>query len=281
MWVLLAFFVGFLLGVLGTILGILWFTVPRMERSYVFRPSKDVLKTPSDLGVPYDQCFIDTPDGCRLSAWHLRPRSPAGSIVYFHGNGGNLGTLNEFLAMLYKAGLQVFAVDYRGYGWSTGAPTEEGLYVDAIAVVKYFKANFQRQSLPLVYWGRSLGGAVAAFAAGQVPPCGLILETSFPSKTSLLEHLPHFRPFAVFSRYKFDTLAYLRSHKFPILIVHGDRDKTIPLRQGQKLYTGLEQPKEFWLVEGAGHIDIHMKDSERYLGRILQFIRGVAPQTIH
>jgi fermentation-respiration switch protein FrsA (DUF1100 family) len=204
-----------------------------------------------------------------------------GSIVYFHGNGGNLGILNEILALFYENGLEVFAVDYRGYGWSTGSPSEEGIYVDAVASAEYFLSNFRRQGTPIVYWGRSLGGCAAAYAAAKVPPDGVILETAFPSKATLLEHFPRFKPFAPFSRCRLDTERHLRGHLFPVLLLHGDRDRTVPLRQGQLLYSRLTGPKEFWTVRGAGHIDIHMVRTEAYIRRVLQFIGGLTPERIH
>lgn len=280
-WLPLIFIAGTFVGSLITVFSILWYTVPRLERLVLFRPSRDVLRTPAELGVPYDQCFIDTPDGARLSAWHLRPPQPRASILYFHGNGGNLGALSEILSIFYRHGLQVFAVDYRGYGWSTGRPTEEGLYEDAISTVRHFQANFKSDQIPLIYWGRSLGGSIAAYAAGQFPPTGLILETSFPSKSSLLEDYPRFRPFGPFSRCRFDTVQHLSQHHFPVLVVHGDRDRTVPLKQGQKLYSQLPGPKEFFRVEGAGHVDIHMKDGDRYMRRVIDFVESVRPPMIH
>lgn len=281
MWLVSAFLLGLLAGSAATLLILLWVMVPRLERLYVFRPSRDVLKTPAKLGIPYDQCFVDTADGCRLSAWNICPEDPLGSIVYFHGNGGNLGVLVEILAMFYRYRLQVFAVDYRGYGWSTGIPTEKGVYSDALAAVRYFNANFRRRTLPVVYWGRSLGGCVASFAAKELPPHGVILETAFPSKKQLLRHLPHIRPFRFFSRYNLHTVAHLVGHQYPVLVMHGDKDRTIPFEQGKSLYDQLDEPKDLYVVPGAGHIDIHMLDSERYMQRVLAFVQSTRPAMVH
>jgi len=275
------FLAGLMVGSIATVLLILWYMVPKMERLYVFRPSRDVLKTPATLGVPYDQCFIDTKDGCRLSAWNICPEDPLGCIVYFHGNGGNLGTLVEILTMFHSYRLQVFALDYRGYGWSTGSPSEDGLYADATAAVDYFNANFRRPGLPVVFWGRSLGGCVAAYAARKAAPNGLILETAFPSKAQLLKHFPHFQPFRLFSRYRLDTLDYLTGHRFPILVIHGDKDRTVPFEQGRLLFDGLTGPKEFFRVAGAGHINIHMLDSRRYMQRVMTFVAQSKPPIVH
>ncbi len=278
---LLGFLGGLFLGIFGAVLAILRLTVPRLERLYVFRPSRDIIRVPSDLGLPYDQCFIDTSDGARLCAWHLCPPQPVGSVVYFHGSAGNLGIYNELFAMFYRHRLQVFAVDYRGYGWSTGIPSEEGLYEDAECAVRYFDANFRLPHLPVVYWGRSLGGCIAAYAAARFPPSGLILETAFPSKESLLEEYPQLRLVRYFSRYKLDTVGHLKHHHFPVLILHGDKDRTVPMRQAQILFNRLTGPKEFWRVPGAGHIDIHMVDSQAYMRKVLDFVGSVRQPVIH
>jgi len=281
MWILAAFLLGLMVGIVGSVFFILWYTIPKLERLYVFRPSREVLKNPENFGIDYDQCFIKTKDGCRLSAWHFCPSEPKGSIIYFHGSTGNLGILVELLLLYYHAGLQVFAVDYRGYGWSTGVPSEEGIRRDAIAATRYFMANFRRAALPVIIWGRSIGGVAAAYAAERISPSGLILETAFADKASLVEEYPHLRFFRFFSRYKLDTVGSLKQHSFPVLIIHGDKDKTVPLKQGQILYNRLSEPKEFWRVPGAGHVDIHMIDSEKYIRRILGFVESVRPPVIH
>jgi fermentation-respiration switch protein FrsA (DUF1100 family) len=281
MLMIAVFILGLILGGASALLVALWYAVPRLERLYVFRPSRDVLKTPAKLGIPFDQCFVETDDGCRLSAWHVSPEYPIGSIIYFHGNSGNLGILVEILAMFYRHSLQVFALDYRGYGWSTGTPTEHGLYTDALSAVAYFQENFRKPGLPTVFWGRSLGGCVASYAAGKAAPDGLVLETTFASKSTLLKSLPHMRPFQIFSKMKLDTVGHLRNLQVPVLVVHGDKDRTVPFEQGQLLYRRLKDPKEFFRVKGAGHIDIHMLDSENYMKRALAFVTALTPPSIH
>lgn len=279
----IAFLAGLLLGAVGSLLLILFVTVPKLERMVVFRPSRDIFKTPAKLGHAFDQFFIETPDGCRLSAWHLCPQNPVASVIYFHGNGGNLGVLSELLVLFCRYGLRVLAVDYRGYGWSTGTPTEAGLYTDALATVEFFHQHLRgsRPGIPTLYWGRSLGSCVAAYAASRKPPDGLILETGFPSKAALLENFPHLKPFRIFAPCRLETAAYLKEHHFPVLVVHGDRDRTVPFEQGEALYRQLAGPKEFFRVEGADHISVHMIDTEAYFRRVLEFVARVRPAVIH
>ncbi len=264
----------------GVALVFAW-AVPKIERRFVFQPARDIYRTPADFGMPYEQRFFDTRDGCRLSAWHICPQRPVAGVIYFHGNSGNLGIFNEVFLQLYRHGLQIFAVDYRGYGLSAGSPTEAGLYEDAAATVEYFNRELRIKGLPLIYWGRSLGGCVAAHATRTARPDGLILETAFPSKKSMARYFPQFRPFNVFTRLRLDTLKPLKNHDFPVLVLHGDQDRTIPLEQGRLLFERLPGPKSFFHVEGADHINIHRLDGENYMRRILGFAEEVRPPVIH
>lgn len=261
-----------LIPVLAGILLILWWLVPRLESQYVFRPGHEVYTTPAEVGIAFDQYFIETPDGCRLSAWHLCPARPVGGIVYFHGNSGNLGIMVEILDQLYRCDLQVLAVDYRGYGWSTGIPSEAGLYQDSLSTVRYFQEHLRNEGVPSVYWGRSLGSCMAAFASAQVPPDGLILETAFRSKSTLLRYYPQFRLFQPFSRCRFETVRYLKGHLFPVLLLHGNRDRRVPFEEGRRLFDKLTAPKDFYCVEGADHVNLHRVDGVSYMRRVLQFV---------
>lgn len=276
--------VGLLVGVsllsfLCGIAAVFAWAVPRLERTYVFRPMRDIFKTPLDFGIPFRQLEIETPDNCRLAAWHMTPPQPRASILYFHGNTGNLGLFNEVFELLYRNGFEVFAIDYRGYGMSSGVPSEEGLHRDARAAAEFFTENLRVPDRPVVYWGRSLGGCFAASASRHFAPQGLILETAFPSKKSLMSHFPQFRFFYLFSRYRLDTARHLKGHRFPVLVIHGDRDRTIPHQQGELLFQNLTGPKEFFSVQGADHINIHRTDHDRYMERILCFVDSLQPES--
>ncbi len=268
---------SFLLGVVA----VFWWLVPKIENRFIFRPDRRIFRTPADQGVPFERFFFDATDGTRLSAWHLLPTRPQAAIIYFHGNSGNLGLFSQVFQLLYQHGLQVFAVDYRGYGQSSGNPSENGLHLDALASIKYFKENLRIPDLPLIYWGRSLGSCVAAFAASQKAPDGLILESGFPSKRQLLQYFPQFRIFRVFSRCKLDTARYLRQHTYPVLVIHGDKDQTIPFEQGRRLYDSLSGRKVFYQVEGADHINTHRLDSKTYMERVLSFVEQSRPERVH
>ncbi len=281
MWlVLLLLAVSFVSMLAGVALVLLW-AVPKLENKFLFRPMREIFKTPADFGIPFEQHTVETPDGCRLSAWHICPHRPRASILYFHGNTGNLGLFNEVFQLLYQHQLQIFAIDYRGYGSSTGTPYEKGLYRDALAAVDYFGKNLKKGNLPILYWGRSLGCAVASYAASHQPPDGLVLETAFASKRALMSSYRQFRWFYPFSRCRLNTAKHLKGHRFPILLLHGDQDKTVPLEQGKKLFEMLTGPKDFFHVNGADHVNIHRLESQKYMERVLRFADEVRPVTVH
>lgn len=265
---------SFLLGVTA----VFWWLVPRLENRFVFRPEKRIFQTPSDRGIPFRKVFFEARDGVRLSAWHLSPASPRAAVLYFHGNSGNLGLFSEVFELLYRNGMEIFAVDYRGYGQSEGSPSETGIHLDAEATVEYFLQHLKPAQLPLLYWGRSLGSCMAAYATAHRQPDGLILESGFPSKKSLLKYFPQFRALHLFSKCRLDTAGYLSGHAFPVLVIHGDKDRTIPLEEGQILFAGLSGPKFFHLVKGADHINTHRTNSRSYMDRILGFVEECRPE---
>jgi fermentation-respiration switch protein FrsA (DUF1100 family) len=264
--------------VIAATLIVLKFLVPSLERRMVFFPFAGEDATPASAGIPYQPVTIATSDGERLAAWQLEPESPVADVVYFHGNGGNLSVWLPVFVALHQMNLRVLAVDYRGYGLSTGTPSEKGLLRDAEAVVRY--AHVHRSGRrPLVYWGRSLGGAVAAAATRVEPPDGLILESAFPDKTSVIRWNPLLRALNVFATYRFPTLEWLRGFTRPVLVMHGDRDSVIPYRLGQELYERLESPKTFLTIRGADHNDPFDITHREYWSPVLTFIQSLAGAT--
>ncbi len=278
---LLFFAAGLVAGIILAVLLGLWILIPSLERSFVFRPSIEVSKTPETFGVPFERHRVESTDGCTLDAWHVCPDEPTASVIYFHGSGGNLGTAAETFAMYYMCGLEVFGFDYRGYWESNGSPTEEGVYADGLAAVEYFMQHLKSDDRPVIYIGRSLGGPVAAFVSRKEEPGGLILEATFPSKNSLVSNRKILRLVKLFMKYRFTTADYLQGHSFPVMVVHGDKDSTVPLKQGYELFNKLTGPRSFLRIPGAGHSDLHSKDTELYLDSIVSFAEGIKPATVH
>jgi fermentation-respiration switch protein FrsA (DUF1100 family) len=179
-------------------------------------------------------------------------------VIYWHGNGGNLSLWLDVIAGLRARGYSVLAVDYRGYGASTGTPSERGIYRDADAATAYFRAHLASKEVPVVVWGRSLGCAVASYSASRTPPDALVLESPFPDVAALFARNPVMRVLSMFSSYTFSTATHLARYSGPLLVVHGDADSIIPFSGGRRVFDGSpSNPKTFLALAGADHNDSH------------------------
>lgn len=248
--------------------------VASLEPRLVFFPYKGEDENPATLGIPYETVSLTTSDGERLVAWQLEPEAAIADIVYFHGNGGNLSVWLPVLATLHRLHYRVLAVDYRGYGRSSGVPSEQGLYLDAEATVRHAVSR-RTPGRPLVFWGRSLGAIVAASATRVASPEGLILEGAFPDKAAVIRAHLLFRALNVFSSYRFPAVELLRDFRKPVLVLHGTRDAIIPLALGRELFEGIAAPKQFVSIDGADHNDFFDEGRTAYWDPIARFIDGL------
>jgi fermentation-respiration switch protein FrsA (DUF1100 family) len=235
-------------------------------------PGEDV--TPRTLGIAFEPVTIHTADGERLRAWRMDAPSPRARILYFHGNGGNLSNWAPILAAIVRRGYSVAALDYRGYGLSTGRPTEQGLYRDADAFVRAAWPDNDAR-IPAVLWGRSLGTAVAAYAATVRKPDGLIIEAGFPNATAAVRDTPALRVLGLFATYRFPTVEFVNRARVPVLQMHGDRDSVIPFTLGQELFGAIDGPKQFVVIPGGDHNDEAPREQEPYWGAIERFVSGL------
>lgn len=228
--------------------------VRRVEPHFAFFPSPGETTTPAQAGIAYESLTIHTADGERVHAWLMRAPAARATVIYFHGNGGNLSVWAPIVTETRRRGLTVLAVDYRGYGLSTGRPSEPGLYRDVDAVLGR-TATLGLGSAPLVYWGRSLGSTMAAYAARVRKPDGVILESGFPDARAVIRSSPPMLLLWLFSSYRFPTARHLHRVDIPILVMHGDRDSVIPYPLGQALFDGIQGPKTFFTIRGTDHND--------------------------
>jgi len=242
-----------------------------LEPRFAFFPTPGETTTPRDFGVAFEPAAIDTADRERLRVWHLHAESPRALVVYFHGNGGNLSVWAPILAVVARHGYDLIAFDYRGYGLSTGRPSESGLYRDVDAIVPHAAAS-RRASLPLVYWGRSLGSTMAAYASTRHRPDGLILESGFPDARALVRSSPLLALLAPFSTYRFPTVEHANSERAPVLVMHGTADSVIPVEMGRALYDRLEGAKTFVEIVGGDHNDTRPPDERAYWRAVDDFI---------
>jgi uncharacterized protein len=254
-------------GIVALVVFVRW-----LEPRFAFFPLPGETETPGHFGIDYEPLTIATADGERLRAWLMRAPSPRAAIVYFHGNGGNLSVWAPILSGIVRRGFSVLAVDYRGYGASTGHPSERGLYSDVDATLARAATVFDG-SVPVVYWGRSLGSTMAAYAASVRPASGLILESGFPDARSVIRSSPPLLVLSLFASYRFATRRHLQSVNVPVLVMHGDRDSVIPYPLGRELFEAIRGQKTFVTIAAGDHNDIAPADPTAYWAAIEQFLQ--------
>jgi pimeloyl-ACP methyl ester carboxylesterase len=240
----------------------------------LYFPSGEIYQTPADAGLEFRDVPVQTEDGQCLGAWWVAGRPPSiGHMLFCHGNGGNIADRVRNAALLSAAGFDILLFDYRGYGTSTGKPDEQGTYRDARAARGALLAQREVNADRIFLLGESLGGAVALKMAVEAPPRGLILQSTFTSIRDLARyHYPFIPPPVVPDVYPgMPRVAALRS---PLLLLHGDRDRTVPLVYGQQLFDAAPQPKRLHVFRGLDH-DVAVAANE-YRDTIAAWARELA-----
>lgn len=243
-----------------------------LEPRLAFYPLRGVTATPRDLGLDFRELAIPTSDGETVVAWWLPHPEPRAEVLFWHGNGGNLSLWLEVVSGIRERGFSVLALDYRGYGTSSGSPSENGVYRDTDAFIQRFRADLHRPGLPVIYWGRSLGAAAAAYATTLTPPDGLVLESPFPDGRSVVSEDPILAVLSLFASYRFPTASFLRGYEGPSLVIHGDADRVVPIRHGKALFDQLRGKKRFVTITRADHEDLHERDPATYWGAVDELV---------
>jgi fermentation-respiration switch protein FrsA (DUF1100 family) len=233
-----------------TLNGWLFIQQPRMT----FFPDDRLVMTPAEWGLPYEEVSLHTEDQLSIHGWYIPHPTATKTLLFFHGNGGNISHRGDSVVIFHRLGLNVLIIDYRGYGRSEGQPDEPGMYQDAAAAWRYLTEQRGFDAKQILIFGRSLGGAVATRLASQVEPAALILESTFSSAGDMAGHLfPLLSP-VLLLRYSFDSEEWIRQVKSPLYMAHSPDDEIIPYRLGKKLYTAAPSSKRFFEMRG-GHND--------------------------
>ena len=252
------------------------------ERRFVFSPDAGLADSPEVEGLHYEDVYLTSPDGLNLHAWFL-PCSPgqAGSHtqtwLWFHGNGGNLGTRVGQLARAHRLlGVHQLIFDYRGYGNSGGHPTERGTYLDARAALGYLQTRPDVDPERIVYFGHSLGAAVAVELAVEHPPAGMALVAPFSSIKDMAGLVMPVPLAGWLVRGHYDSLSRIGRVHTPLLVLHGELDEIVPHWQGFKLYLAANRPKRFVTLYGASHNNVQHVAGDAMAQALVQFRDGLA-----
>ncbi len=236
------------------------------QRNMIYFP--DTTRPTSVPGV--QDSIVKTKDGLTLWGWFLPPQGSKPIVVLFHGNAGNYSHRIWKAATMHEQGYGVVLAEYRGYGGNPGKPDKEGLFNDGRAWMEFAAA----QNRPVVIYGESIGTAVAVAMAAEYQPAGLILESPFSALADVAQSKYRIVPVSLLLKDKFDSAALIKDVKTPKLFIHGDMDRTVPLRFGRKLYDAAPEPREFVKIEGAGHNDLYDYGAALHITRFLSTIEG-------
>ena len=238
-------------------------------------PSPDVVGLAGVTPVSFP-----TRDGLRLNGWFVsRTDAPALTVIVFNGNAGNRAFRAPLADALARANLAVLLFDYRGFGGNPGAPSESGLRIDARAAREYVIGRSDAQRGRLVYFGESLGTAVATELAAEHPPAALILRSPFTSMTEVGSHHYTFLPVGWLLRDRYDTIDRIARVQAPLLVIGGDQDRIVPIEQTRRVYEAAQDPKTLLIIRGADHNDDSLLAGRELIDAVLRFLRALPGAT--
>jgi fermentation-respiration switch protein FrsA (DUF1100 family) len=243
-----------------------------MQNRLIYFPSR-VLPSPASLGIRQGkEIFFLSSDGVKICGWFLEPPPGAPLLLHFHGNAGNIAGRAHLLDMACSNGWGMLLFDYRGYGKSSGAPEESGLYLDAQAAWDWLTAERGIRPARIIFWAESLGCSIALNLAVKETPAGLILEAPFTSLRELSKELYPWLPVSLFLCSRFENRGKINLLKAPLLIIHGRRDEIVPFQHGKTLYE-LAQGQKYFLALNSSHNDIFDSGGNLYQEALRKFVQ--------
>jgi len=247
------------------------------ERKGIYYPTREIISSPANIGLKYEDVYFNTNDNLRLNGWFIPAENPRGTILFCHGNAGNISHRVEIIEIFNKLNLNVFIFDYRGYGRSQGIPTEQGLYQDAEAAYKYLLSRKDVDKEKIIIYGKSIGANVAVNLASRVKAAALIFQAAFTSAYDMGRKLFPYLPIKWVITIKYDAREKIRNIIIPKLIIHSQDDEIIPFWMGKKLFEIASEPKEFYPLQGAHNEAIFMA-GEKYRLRLDNFLSKYLPR---
>jgi len=253
------------------------------EPHLTFMPVRDLSLTPGDLGLPFEEVGLTTDDGETVRGWFIPAGLPPGAappptIVHFHGNAENIAPYASLGRLTHDARFNLLLVDYRGYGRSSGRPSEAGIYLDGAAALRFLRSRDGIDTGRIILWGRSIGACVAVhLAAADRGIAGIVLESSFTTGRDLLWHggAIVLYPLSFLASYRFDQAGTIAGVDAPVLFVHGTDDRIAPYHLARRLHDLAPGPKTFLTIEGGGHNDLLERHADVVWGNVRRFVESL------
>jgi len=240
-----------------------------MENSMIFFPARYPNGFWDPPGLEFEDAWFTTADGTKLHGWYVPHDSPRAVLLFAHGNAGNISHRYDLLQELHELGVATLAFDYRGYGRSSGEPSEQGVLADARAARKWLAERAGVKEQDIVLMGESLGGGVMVDLAAHDGARGLILENTFTSLPDVAAYHYPWLPVRMLMRTRLDSAAKIGQYHGPLLQLHGDADTIIPYQVGQQLFAAANEPKTFVTIRGGDHNDQRTPEAIRAIDEFL------------
>ena len=245
------------------------------QRSLMYFPDR-TRTPPAAAGLPQaEEVILTSSDAEHLVAWHVPPHDAKPVVIYFQGNAGALNLRADRFRWLTADGFGLVALSYRGYGGSTGNPTEAGMLLDAAAAYGFAAARYPAGRI--VLWGESLGTGVAIALAAERQTGGIILDAPFTSAADVGASAYPFIPVRWFIKDTFRSDERIGRVKAPLLVLHGEMDRIIPVRFGERLFTLANEPKRMVRFPSSGHVNL---DDHGAPDAVRVFLNGL-PRTLN
>ena len=237
-------------------------------------PGRALIASPGDIDLDYENVSLTTSDNERLHGWYIPAANSRGSLLFFHGNAGNISHRLDSIRIFHELDLDILIIDYRGYGQSTGETSEQGTYLDAQAAWDYLVNNRRIPANRIIIFGRSLGGAIGAWLGIQHTPAAVIIESSFSSGVDMAHRLYPFLPARLITRLKYPVADYAGRLNCPVLVVHSRHDEIIPFSMGQAIYAAVKQHKIFLELRGD-HNNGFVISQREYIAGLKDFTQAI------
>jgi hypothetical protein len=249
-----------------------------VERKGIYYPTKEIDLTPASLGLEYEDIFFKTTDGLKLNGWFIPAETSRGTLLFCHGNAGNIGHRLDKIILFHDLHLDTFIIDYRGYGQSEGAPSENGIYLDAEAGYNYLVNERNIKPEQIILYGESLGCGVIIDLAAKKRVGALIAEGAFSRGKDMAKRIYPFLPSFLFSN-SFDCLAKIKKIDAPKLFIHSTDDEIVPYSLARRLYNAADEPKYFAELRGD-HNNAFMQSQKEYVSSINSFIKKLKDTSV-
>ncbi len=244
------------------------------QQHFIYFPHNEIVSTPKSISLDYEDLTLTTSDGIDLHAWWVPNPDSRATLLFLHGNAGNISHRLDSINIFHQLGFSVLIIDYRGYGKSAGKPSEEGTYIDAETAWLYLTNDKKIDSDEIIIFGRSLGGAIATWLSDRYTSAALIIESTFTSIPDIGKHYYPYLPTNFVARIRYPSIEKISNINSPLLVIHSTNDEIVPYKFGKELFNQAKEPKTFLDIVG-GHNDGFISSGNTYIDGINDFVTDV------